>query len=233
MRYLSLLTLLLSAVPALAQENDAEKLYRAMEKKIRDCQTLRFSFTGEAIADGKKIVALKGTVQVAEGNKGRIESDFAAAGKSLKLLVISDGQNKYTKEGDQARTEPVDRKDSAVPLAMMARFGLTAAVVLARPEGKVKEEFDIDKELPVKNFKFSVKEKVGKRQAQVVVFEMTVVGDVQARVAVWIDTETQLPLKRTLTVDGKGKNDMVHVVETFTNFTINPKLDAKVFEIPK
>ena len=233
MRYLlTLLTTALLAAPALAQENDAEKLYRAMEKKIRSAQTLRLTFDGEATGGGQKLT-LKGTALVAEGNKGRIEAEFASAGKSTKLLFISDGKTKYMKEGDMVKTEAAESKDSAKPLAMIARVGFLPSLLFGKAEGKDKEAFDIDKEAPVKNFKLGVKDKLGKRQAQVVEFEITFGPGASGRAAVWIDTETELPLKRTLTVEGKGKEDSFQVVETFATFTINPKLDGKAFDIPK
>jgi outer membrane lipoprotein-sorting protein len=232
MRWLSLVIVFAFVAPVHAQENDAEKLYRAMERRVRSTQTLHLTFTGEAVGGGQKAAA-KGTVYVAEGNKGRIEVEVDAAGNTIKVLFISDGKNKYSKEGDQVKVEPNERKDSAKALAVIARIGMTPALVFHRPENKEKdkEEFDIDKEVPVKNFKLGAKEMIGKRQAQIVEYDMTIIPGVEVKAAVWIDTETELPLKRTILAEGKDAK--VFVAETFGTFEINPKLDAKVFEIPK
>ncbi|MCI0637989.1 MAG: hypothetical protein L0Y72_23555 [Gemmataceae bacterium] len=64
---------------------------------------------------------------------------------------------------------------------------------------------------------------VGKREAQVVQYQLQnkEIGDL-AEASVWIDTKTQLPLKRTMA----GKRESF--TETYSVFT----LDSKLFEIP-
>ena len=49
--------------------------------------------------------------------------------------------------------------------------------------------------------------------------------------SVWIDTKTQLPLKRIVAVDHDGQ--MFRITETYSTFAIDPKLEPKLFEIPK
>ena len=48
---------------------------------------------------------------------------------------------------------------------------------------------------------------------------------------VWIDTQTQLPLKRS--IEAKDSMETRTLEETYTTFTVNAKIDSKMFEIPK
>jgi outer membrane lipoprotein-sorting protein len=50
-----------------------------------------------------------------------------------------------------------------------------------------------------------------------------------AEVTLWIDAKTLLPLKRTVVT----KRDVVHLTETYRDFKLDPKVDAKAFELPK
>ena len=56
------------------------------------------------------------------------------------------------------------------------------------------------------------------------------IGDL-AEVSVWIDTKTQLPLKRMMA--GAYKKTIGELTETYSVFTCNSsKLDGKLFDIP-
>jgi len=72
-----------------------------------------------------------------------------------------------------------------------------------------------------------VKEMVGKREAQVVQYQIEnkIIGNL-AEASVWIDTKTQLPLKRAEA--GKKQRS----TETYGVFTVDSKLDGKLFDIP-
>lgn len=52
------------------------------------------------------------------------------------------------------------------------------------------------------------------------------------QVILWIDAETLLPLKRLVAFEGnQGKPG--RITETNSEFTIDAKVDAKLFELPK
>src|SRR5690242_15316271 len=97
MRWMTAVALVLVAAPAYGQENDAEKLYRAMEKKIRSAKTMHSVFDGQMTGgEGKKGV-LKGEVRLAEGEKAHLVLAGDFAGKSMKMTFISDGKKAYSK----------------------------------------------------------------------------------------------------------------------------------------
>lgn len=88
---------------------------------------------------------------------------------------------------------------------------------------------DHDKDFPVKNFKLGVKETVDKREAQVVHYQIhnKIYNDL-SDMTIWIDTKTQLPLKRVTNEKAEGKPDDgdLQCVPVYS------KLDGKLFEIP-
>jgi len=112
--------------------------------------------------------------------------------------------------------------EGEVLLALIARFGAANAATEKRIATA-----DLDKDFPVKNFKLGVNEMVGQREAQVVQYQIqnNIIGNL-SEMSVWIDTKTQLPLKRAET----GKRE--RSTETYGVFTVNSKLDGKLFDIP-
>jgi outer membrane lipoprotein-sorting protein len=232
MRWLTVLAVLCLVAPASAQENDAEKLYRAMEKKIRGAKTLNVVIDGEFDAQVVK-GTIKGKAFTASGSKARMEMDMAFGGQAKKVLFITDGKVGYSKLDDMANVDPDPKKiaqvDRLLP-GMMARAGLAAVLMAVRSADPNKQEdFDLDKDAAIKNFKLGAKEMVGQRNAQVVEYQIDLKGKI-AKASVWIDTKTQLPLKRVLMLEEMGQN--VTITETYSSFIVDGKLDPKLFEVP-
>jgi len=224
MRWLALLVLILAAAPARAQEGEAEKLYRAMEKKILAAKSLALEFNSQVTVDDEKFT-VKGTIYVAAGNKTRLdlESELFQLGKTL---IVTNGESRCAKVGALVFDKGPFPPKGEVLLALIARFGAVGAAM----EKKIATA-DLGKDFPVKNFKLGVKEMVGKREAQVVQYQVQnkEFGDL-AEVSVWIDTKTQLPLKRAMAEKQEGKE--IRTTETYGVFTVDSKLDGKLFDIP-
>jgi outer membrane lipoprotein-sorting protein len=102
---------------------------------------------------------------------------------------------------------------------------------MMRSRGDNKEAFDLDKMVAIRDFKAGAKEKVGTHDTQVVQYNLDLGKEGKAKVSLWIDTKTNLPVKRELMVDDNGKN--FHITETISALDVNPKLDPKLFELPK
>ena len=85
-------------------------------------------------------------------------------------------------------------------------------------------------------FKLGKKEKIGEREAQVIEYKLAYeeaakeTPDLSLSEKLWLDVETHLPLKRV--VVGKLKKEFT-CTEEYSEFTLNPKVDAKLFELPK
>src|SRR5262249_5401325 len=81
------------------------------------------------------------------------------------------------------------------------------------------------------DFKLAGQEKVGERNTQVLQYTVTV-KDVKDPLSMkmWLDAETNLPVRLAIT---GGKSDWTDITETYGEFTIDAKVDAKLFELPK
>lgn len=226
MRWLAPLVLILAAAPARVQEGEAEKLYRAMAKKILAAESLALEFNSE-ITEGDKKLAAKGTIHIAAGNKTRLDLQSELFQLGGKILIVTNGEARYANVGGLVFGDGPFPPKGEVLLALIARFGAASAAM----ETKIATA-ELDKDFPVKNFKFGVKEMIGKREAQVVQYQIQnkITGD-QVETSVWIDTKTQLPLKRTnAEKDAKGKG--LKTTETYSVFTVDSKMEGKLFEIP-
>jgi hypothetical protein len=213
-----------------AQDGGAEKLYRVMEKKVSEAKSLQVALVGEMDSPAIK-GKVNATIYATQRNKSRMEIDLEFGGISNKQLFISDGKARYMKQGDTG-TLDANPKKGPEEGKLIARIGITGAMMMARAvkPGEEEPEFDFDKDAPVTNFKLGAKEKVGDSPAQVVTYQLDFNGK-SAQISVWIDTKTQLPLKRVVAVDPDAQ--MFRITETYSTFALDPKLEPNLFEIPK
>ena len=84
--------------------------------------------------------------------------------------------------------------------------------------------------MTVYDFKTSAAEKVGERQARVIRHRLGKGGNDDAEITLWIDAESGLPLRRVFALP---KGEKLRITETYTEFKLNPKIDARAFELPK
>jgi hypothetical protein len=227
MHWLALLILILAAAPARAQEREAEaeKLYRAMEKKILAARSLVVEFNSKNTVDDKSEPSkftVKGAIYVASGNKTRLDLQSELFQLGGKTLIVTNGKSKYAKVGPVVFDEGPFPPEGEVLLALIARFGAATAAM----EQEIATA-DLDQGFPVKNFKLGAKETLGKREAQVVGYQIQnkKTGDL-TEMSVWIDTKTQLPLKRAETGTRQRST------ETYSGFSVDNKLNNKLFDIP-
>jgi hypothetical protein len=84
------------------------------------------------------------------------------------------------------------------------------------------------------DFRLGSKEKVGEHLAQVIKFRLIdrVDKDLMISESLWLDLKTNLPLKRVTKI-WRGEEQPDTYAETYSEFAINPKIEPKVFELPK
>jgi outer membrane lipoprotein-sorting protein len=218
-------------LPALVQNGgDAEKPIRTMEKKLGAAKTLRVSF--EAKVEGlPESGTFKGTLTVAESNKMHLEGTVEMEGKRVNWKVVSDGAR--TKEqGLESGTRPTSKKLTENYRSSLTHGGYIMGIYMST-ESEGRESWPIFR---ASEFKLEKKEKIGKRQAQVIVCKLTPLEklgkkDLTFSETLWLDVETNLPLKRIFTGTVEGKK--ITFTETYGTFTLDPKIDAKLFELPK
>src|SRR5438128_1821315 len=91
MRWFLTVTALALAVPAYAQENDAEKLFRQVEKKLAAAKSLQVTFDGELTSGGMVLISFKGKMVVGEGDKFSVDTDGTVFGAAERTLLVGNG----------------------------------------------------------------------------------------------------------------------------------------------
>jgi outer membrane lipoprotein-sorting protein len=233
MRWVGSLTILALALPSYAGDMEAEKLFRQMEKKIREAKTVQFR-SDAAMTFLGMTGSVKANVVFGEGDKFRVDADVSFFGEKNTTTVTSDGTKMVSKSSD---TKDVETKKLAASAGAFFRSALSRAGNLSAfgDLDKGKELPKIDKAFKVSDFKLGAKEKLGEVDTRVVTYTVLIglFGDPRypASAKVWIDTLTNLPVKLNLRSEASGVG--LEINETYTDFTIDGKVDAKLFELPK
>ena len=230
MRWLTAMALVALACPVFAQQNEAEKLFRAMEKQVKESKTIKVGFDVDADLGKAAAAKLKGSLVVAPGNKARLDAKGTFEGKERSVLMLADGkQQLYSENNEPAKPRALEFDISTVVPQILARGGVFAMFETAPDK---KDAFDIDKFLPATDFKLGAREKVGAREAQPVQYTLKPGPDRLVQVTVWLDLKTNVPLKRVLVGTNPDKQ-MITVTETYTEIALNPAVEDKIFEMPK
>jgi outer membrane lipoprotein-sorting protein len=243
MRYvLSLLMLPAWLSLASAQDNDAEKLFRDMEKKIKAAKAFEVTFVyqvenkktkGELLLTKDNKARLK--VSGAFGDKRNASFELVADGRQLrtkgaKMFVGSNGQSGLELGGESEWETPKNFHD--LLSATVSRGGVWFTVLVMPYFRAGENEIAPDNmKINAYDFKLGDAEKVGDGEAKVVRYRFGK-GDGcrgDEEITLWIDAKTLLPLKRSFTL----KIDRIRVTETYNEFKLDPKVDAKAFELPK
>lgn len=245
MRFATLALVL--AVPALAaQDNEAEKLFRQVEKQIAEAKSLKVAsevivnYNGRMERLGKQGLTLVGnkfrlqmerkggTTAKGDGTvseEGMILTEIVSDGKAVKTTISTRGKPAETP------ATPASRNLDQALRKTVARVGFVFTIMLGRQEGEALNRFvtSIEERFPVSDFKFGPAEKVGGRDTKVITYKFGPKRDESATVTLWVDAKTLVPLKHTVVLPGDDR----HLTATYTTFDLNPKIDAKTFELPK
>src|SRR5262245_26129071 len=205
MRYaLSALLLPASLSLSLAQDNDAEKLFREMEKKIKAAKAFEVTFSyqvenrktqGELLLTNDNKARLK--INGAVGDKRNAKFELVADGKQLKtkgakLFIASNGQSGVELGGESRWETPKNFHD--LLSATVSRGGMWFSL-LVMPYFQANDELDPDRmKMRVYDFKLVAAEKVGEREAKVIRYRFGK-GDGcrgDEEMTLWIDAKTSL-----------------------------------------
>jgi outer membrane lipoprotein-sorting protein len=227
---------------ALGQDKDAEKFYRGMEKKLLAAKSFEVAFDYEVNkrkARGELLLAPENKVRLKVA--GHFEDQRKAAfemisdGKKLKaqgvkLFIASNGQPGAELGG---MTEADTPKNFQKVLTGVSSRGGVWYMVFGMPyllaaEGNLDMEGDRSR-MQAYDFKLGEPEKVGDKDARVIRYRFGdgSSGRDNADITLWIDAKTELPLKRVFSMPNGPR-----VVETY-RYNLDPKIDARAFELPK
>jgi outer membrane lipoprotein-sorting protein len=226
MRWLLTVVAALLAGPAWAGENEAEKLFRQMEKTVRAAKTLQVQFEAKIHIKGQE-GTIKGSAVLAEDDRVAIKADVHFEGKDGAFVLVSDGSKLYVKQSTNPLTEVKEMpKDLGLYLrAAWARVGTFAGV---EEIVRGKDAPNVDEVFRVSDFKLGTREKGKDTETQIVTYNVALKTKDRANVKVWIETRSHLPVKLEIRVEAAGFG--VEVSETYSEYLVDGKIDAKLFE---
>ncbi len=191
MRAFSLLVLLALLPQANAQENEAEKLFREMAKKIQSAKSMHINFeveqsdAGNGVKDGKG----KGTFdlerrQISDGAGIWAAETVVYLGRQIRIFEF------YREAADLPRQNSSNNEKSLQLLAYGGPMLFFSTTFLGPPQ-KFNENF-----LKIKDFKLVGKEKIDAHDTQVVQY-VGEIGPEKSTItfSMWIDTKTKIPVK--------------------------------------
>jgi outer membrane lipoprotein-sorting protein len=205
-----------------------------MEQQLSKARALECVFEVKAEAgEGNDV---KGRLLLAKGNKMRVEIEIKQKKAITKMVIISDGTKLVAKSGGARKELPnLPKSLNHDVVRVMTHAGSRmlggGVIVPETPKGQEAKGKRFADRLHASGFKLGKKEKLNGRDAQVIEYELKLEGeDDSAAAAVWLDTRTNLPLKRILTDKKGGK---LIFTETYTKMTVGGKIDEKEFTLPK
>ncbi|HYT87337.1 MAG TPA: hypothetical protein VEL76_01330 [Gemmataceae bacterium] len=209
---------------AWAQANEAEKLFRAVQEKIKSAKAVQVALNLEIKANGKEGKG-KASLLFTKENKARLKMTLDEMGKQLTTEMISDGkQMKFAQSPETiAKAEPEETPASLHQLLTRAVSGPGLSLTSDGLNGFAPPRFSL------LAFEAGAAEKVGGRDAKVVSYYVGGLPGADFTVTLWIDAQTSLPLRRLIVPFG-GEDDRITEI---CEFTLNPKIDAGVFQLPK
>jgi outer membrane lipoprotein-sorting protein len=224
--------LALAAGAVQVEEAEARKLYQATADKITAAKSLKVVIEMQGTPFGQTKSAdpkFKQTIWIAEGNKVRWTFEQPVKDKVDKDgLAVCDGKELHF-QSSAAKLKREAATTFARKLAeTLAKHGCWVSIALLNdaldPEGKPFGG------MVATNFRLGKKEKLDGKDVQSLQYALRdkdgPLGEI-AVCTVWLDTKTQLPLKQLL----EGANSF-RVQETYVEWQLDPKLDAKLFSPP-
>jgi RNA polymerase sigma factor (sigma-70 family) len=235
-----------AALPPPAPGEEGEKLFRAMEAKIKAARAVRIAVEIElsALKGKEEEFDLKGepgkytgTLLFTKDNKARLKirrgfvgMEMVSDGKQLKL-AYGEGEVRSIEE---AKAQPTPKQLHGLLSTLVSRVGVEIPALLMHRLLKIGiAEGPLDLKAlrwGVWDFKVVGTEKVGGRDARVVSYRWGPIGHVNRdekypRFTLWIDTRTQLPLKHVSAIE------TTQVTEVYTEFNLDPRIGPREFEL--
>jgi outer membrane lipoprotein-sorting protein len=226
--HLSLLVAVTILVPQEAKE--AEALFKKMEEKLAKAKTVQMKSTASAKMEQGEMTLSADLFWEAD-NKVRLEYGMKAPEGELKSLYVSDAKS-VVMTGHEKRsgvTPPKLTSDLVRSWSGGGGFFVTFWIEAAtfKDESHPKRA-NVPKAV---SFKMGAKEKIGDRDTQRIDFTLAEVESGEVSMSLWIDLATIIPVKREMR--GFHGPEKLTLVETYSDFKLDEKIDPSKFELPK
>jgi outer membrane lipoprotein-sorting protein len=232
MRWLTMVAGWLLLAPLVQAQEPAQKLFEAMEQKLGKAKALKVGIAIES-EEGGEALKVKGTLILAAGNRMKLTMEGKGGKESIQLAMISDGKKLVTQSGPAGKPETENKAvhDKLFDLLVgyVSRAGLFIGVdAVDRADAKPAST------LKLSDFKTIGKEKVEGREANVIEYQIThIAGKVITTCKLWLDAQTNLPLKRSLSTKRDDIKLVSRVDEMYIGWEMDPQLPEGTFTLPK
>ena len=228
------IVLLAAAVLALcgwsvqAQELEGEKLFQAMQERISCAKAIhvKVGMTGNT-PDFDEKAALHLGIWVTDANQARCEMEISRKDReTVSALMVSDGSGVVMAAPGKRLALPMPAN-----LAVTLKSGLATAGADMVPGVLLSDPLALEKRLVASGFKLGAREKVGMGETQVLRYVANAKNSGPAtavNIAVWIDLQTNLPVKRVCAMDNGIRSE-----ELYSDWQLNAPMDPALFELPK
>jgi hypothetical protein len=171
MRWLLTMALLaIMASPALAQENEAEKLVRSMAQRVRAAKTLRLRFDLSVTDSDAKTGTLKGALILGEGDKFWAQGEGKPFDKAVKFTIVNDGVTMKT-TGSTPKQEKTENSPKTVGIYLRRTLPRAGFFVCFSTIDRL-EDLESDP-FKMAEFKLAGQEKIGTRNTQAIQWIVT------------------------------------------------------------
>lgn len=234
------------STPAAAQPDEAEKIFRDMEKNVLAAKAFEVHFTYQAgknqtrgrllvTRDNRVLLKVNGRRRRKPGGAFELVSDGKRVRtRGAKLYVLPSGLPAAQEGGQSDGPTPKRFHDTLGHTVIRGGLWFTSFLMpYLIGEGAEPLTAPDRSKMRVYGFKLVGTEKVGNRQARVVRYRMGEERDREdegQEMTLWIDGETLLPLKRSFVLKEGGEG--MRITETYQVFGLGPKIEAGAFTLP-
>jgi len=230
---------------AFAQDKDAEKIFRDMEKKVKDAKAIEVTFRYQLVGknakgallmtnDGKARIAVMGNYFF--GIKGNSSFTLLSDGKNYKVTGAKFGiatiGRPFIEPGGSSEGQ-LGKGFREMTTATLTRGGIGLTVIGLPYLVSIDAGIDPDEQeskMTVYDFKMGAADKIGDRKAKVLHYRHGKGGNDDPDMTLWLDDETGLPLKR---VFQQPRGEKIRIEDTYNSLKLNPEFKASIFELPK
>jgi outer membrane lipoprotein-sorting protein len=177
--------------------------------------------------DFDKKTALHMEIWVTDANQARCKLEIARKDReTASALIVSDGSSVVMAARGKRLALPMPAN-----LAVTLKSGLATAGADMVPGVLLSDPLALQKCLVASGFKLGVRDKVGMRETHVLHYVAKAKNSgpgTAVNITVWIDTQSNLPVKRVCAMDNGIRTE-----EVYSDWQLNATMDPALFELPK
>ncbi len=207
----------------------AETRFQELERRLLEAETIYID--GGAGSTGTIESAFEGKVNLASGNRARIQFTGQLASNNVLVALVSDGTKMWAGNGSDSFEEETPVALNEGIIVGLTRMGILHNLAVlsgaSAPEGT---DGNVHDWLTVTNFAWGDEETIDGVITETMTFDISVGGTPSAKARLWLNKETGFPVQRQQVVqfpDGE-----MTAVEVYEAFEIDAPFESEKFVVP-